>query len=156
MVSEPTTDRPLDVIRRLLSRGDAYEALHFLNGLTPHRFTGMYRFDAPTARNLYIVDKQQPELDRLPDVPMTATYCAFTRPGEGALVVKDAMTDARFTEHPARREVRSYCGVPMLDGDGQMFGTICHFDYEVVPISDANVELLEAVGPLLTSGRPVR
>jgi hypothetical protein len=30
-----------------------------------------------------------------------------------------------------------------------MFGTICHFDFEALPISEANIELMETVGPLL-------
>jgi GAF domain-containing protein len=46
-------------------------------------------------------------------------------------------------------EVRSYCGVPLVDDDGHMFGTICHFDYGPLPISDDSVALMEAVAPLL-------
>jgi hypothetical protein len=30
-----------------------------------------------------------------------------------------------------------------------MFGTICHFDYGLLPISDDSVALMEAVAPLL-------
>ncbi|WP_442945135.1 GAF domain-containing protein [Nostoc sp.] len=51
--------------------------------------------------------------------------------------------------------MQSYCGVPLLDEDGKMFGTICHFDFRAIAISDANVALMEAIAPLIrriTSG----
>jgi hypothetical protein len=138
-------------LRQILSEGSVRDALIYLNSLTPHRFTGMYLFDDPNLKNRYIVDKLNPELEQVPDVPMTATYCAFTRNMPPFLSVTDSREDERVKDHPARDEVISYCGVPLQDDRGEVFGTICHFDYKAVAIEDTNVKLLEAFAPLLVA-----
>lgn len=150
--ASPTTN--LAHLRRLVTAGDLRGALRYLNAQTPHRFTGLYEFRDPTLVNQQIVDKADPESTSLPDVPVTATYCAFTRSTRGPLVISDARRDDRWRDHPAREEIVSYCGVPLLDEQGEVFGTICHYDYGTVEISPENVELLEAMSALLLNGRP--
>lgn len=140
-------------LRSHIATGDVRAALRYLNSLTRHRFTGLYRFDDPALHNLHIIDKLNPNLESTPDVPLTATYCAFTRSNGALNAIEDALEDPRFADHPARREVRSYCGVPLLDEHGEVFGTICHFDYGVVDISDDTVHLLEMMAPLLREGK---
>lgn len=146
--------QPLARLRDLIAVGDLRGALRFLNDQTPHRFTGLYVFEDPTLSNLQIIDKQDPDSESLPDVPVTATYCAFTRSTGGPLAIRDARREDRWTDHPARDEIISYCGVPLVDDQGAIFGTICHYDYGPVEISPENVELLEAVSALLIDGRP--
>lgn len=64
--------------------------------------------------------------------------------------------------HPKQNVVQSYCGIPLMDDDGKLFGTICHFDFEPLPFGEAEVLLLEDVAPLLvrairtTEWRPER
>ena len=144
----------LSEIRSYIANHDVRSALQYLNSLTPHRFTGMYIFEDPVLKNRYIVDKLNPGMESVDDVPDTATYCVFTRAKEDVFSVTDAMEDERLEGHPKRGEIRSYTGVPLLDDQGDVFGTICHFDHEVVEISDQNVHLLEAIAPLLRSGQP--
>ena len=61
------------------------------------------------------------------------------------------MNDDRVRNHPKRPSVKRYCGVPILDRDGKMFGSICHFDLEPGKIADKEVDLLEQVSHLLES-----
>ncbi|WP_413773983.1 GAF domain-containing protein [Nostoc sp. MG11] len=76
-------------------------------------------------------------------------YCVFVRSNRDTFMINDSLQDDRIHGHPKRQEVKSYCGVPLLDENGKMFGTICHFDFRSISISRANVELMEAVAPLL-------
>jgi GAF domain-containing protein len=130
-------------------------ALAFLNSLTEHRFTSLYRFDDETLKNIYFYDHENPTQEATPDIPVMASYCVFVRRLSSTFLVPDALTDERVAGHPRRQEVQSYCGVPLRDVNGDMFGTICHFDFRPVPISDANVELMEAIAPLLRQAIPL-
>ncbi len=136
-------------VRRLLQEGNLRETLRYVNSLTPHRFTGLYLFDDPVAHNKLVVDKLHPDVVSLPDVPVTATYCAFARATKKRVRIDDSLLDERAATHPARNEVRSYCGVPLVDEADVVFGTVCHFDYDVVSISDESVSLLESMAPQL-------
>lgn len=153
-MSRPSYEEALSVLRRHLAEHNVRAALKYLNSLTPHRYTGLYLFDDPMLKNKYLVDKRNPDYESVDDVPQTATYCAFTRAQGDILSITDAMGDPRFADHPAREEIRSYCGVPLLDERDDVFGTVCHFDHDVVEISDLNVQLLEALAPLLESTAP--
>ncbi len=140
---------PRKLLRTLLEGGDVRAALRFLNALTEHRFTAMYRFDNETLRNLYFFDRENPTQETTPDIPVLASYCVFVRDGLGTFSTPDSTRDGRVDGHPKRLVVQSYCGVPLRDLDGAMFGTICHFDFRPLPISDANIDLMESIAPML-------
>ena len=123
--------------------------LVYLNRLSDHRFTALYRFDSERLRNVYFFDRERPDVETCPDIPVMASYCVFVRNSRNTFVTVDSLADERVTGHPKRLEVRSYCGVPLVDEDGRAFGTICHFDALPLSISDENVELMEAVAPML-------
>jgi GAF domain-containing protein len=144
-------------LKAVLQRGDVRAAITFLNGLTEHRFTSLYRFDDETLTNLYFFDRENPTQESTPAIPVLASYCVFVRSSRRTFTVFDALHDDRVRDHPKRPDLQSYCGVPLLAKDGKMFGTICHFDFRPIPISDENVWLLEEVGPLLRAklGSPI-
>lgn len=145
----PTITESLRQLKALLSGQDIRAALIFLNGLTEHRFTALYRFDHETLKNLYFFDRENPEQESTPDIPVMASYCVFVRSSRSPFSTPDALQDDRLGDHSKRQEVQSYCGVPLRDANGEMFGSICHFDFRPIPISAANVELMEAVAPLI-------
>jgi len=126
--------------------------LIYLNGLTEHRYTALYRFDCEQLRNIYIFDREAPEMESCPDIPIMASYCMFVRSTDKSFVTMDSTGDDRLFGHPKRLVVQSYCGVPLIGEDGRAFGTICHFDPQALTISNINVELMEAVAPLLSAG----
>lgn len=74
---------------------------------------------------------------------------AFVRHSDGTFTVSNSMEDVRLEHHSKRTIVRSYCGVPLHNEAGKVFGTICHFDFHPMPITDSIIELMEALAPLL-------
>ena len=145
----PTLDDSLRHVRSILDSKGIRSALIYLNGLTDHRFTSLYRFNSEMLDNLYFFDRENPEQEKTENIPILASYCVFVRQTHNTFVTEDSLTDERVRGHPKHHEVQSYCGVPLLDEDGKMFGTNCHFDVLPVEISKDNVKLLEAVGPMI-------
>lgn len=142
-------DDALQRLRALIHQGDVRGALAMLNARTAHRFTSLYRFDDDVLRNVWFYDCQHPEVETIEDGPVRASYCVFVRETQSTFQVDDADADLRVADHPKRDQIRAYCGVPLLDAEGRMFGTVCHFDYRPLRISDENVALMEALAPLL-------
>lgn len=136
-------------IKAVLRARDLRGAVMFLNSLTTHRFTSLYRFDGDMLRNVVFFDRENPAQDTCYDLPVSASYCVFVRDGAHTVTIDDAHRDASVGDHPKRPHIRAYCGVPMLDEQGRLFGTICHFDFVPRAISEVNVALMEAIAPLL-------
>jgi GAF domain-containing protein len=136
-------------IRNMLASNDIRAALIYLNLSTAYRFTSMYRFDDYELLNMYFVDKMDLFILATDDVPVTSSYCAFLRDGQIPFLVTDSLIDERVAHHPKRKTVRSYCGVPLFDNYGKLFGSVCHYDFEPVYPNAIDVDLLEAVGMLL-------
>lgn len=129
-------------------------ALRFLNKRTPHRFTGIYRFDPPVLRNLYLVDAFAPETTSGDDAPMTETYCSIVGASERPFTTPNARLDDRLASHPARDSVISYCGVLLRAADGEPFGTLCHFDLKPCDVPVAELPMMEYAAPLLVALLP--
>lgn len=136
-------------LKAAFTNGGVRGAVAFLNSLTEHRFTSLYQFDGPTLKNITFFDRENPTVESCEDVPVEASYCVFVRDLSARFMVDDAMRDGRVQNHPKKATVQSYCGVPLLDRDGKMFGSICHFDFEPRRISAQDVELLEYMARLL-------
>lgn len=147
-------DDTLQQLRAHVRDSDLRGALALLNAHTAHRFTSLYRFDDETLRNVWFFDREHPERDTCDDIPVLASYCVFVRDGRATFRLEDAYADARVADHPRREEIRAYCGVPLIDDMGRMFGTVCHFDFQPRTISDENVALMEALAPMLRRYSP--
>ena len=143
------TSDALRQMKLILKDKGVRELLIFLNRLTAHRFTALYRFNDETLENLYFFDRQHPEMLSTPEIPVLASYCVFVRNSGRTFATSDSLSDDRVSGHPKQQEVQSYCGVPLVNDDGVMFGTICHFDFQPIAITDDNVTLMEAVAPML-------
>ena len=134
---------------RVLNAGGVHEALRFLNNRTAHRYTGLYRFDPPMLRSLFLVDAMDTAARRGDDVLMETTYCSVVGAFERPFTTDDALLDDRLREHPARAAVRSYCGVLLQDSDGRAFGTLCHFDAVPCDVPVPELPLMSAAALLL-------
>jgi GAF domain-containing protein len=132
-----------------IAGGDFREALKYLNGLTEYRFTALYRFDEDMLSNRLFFDRENPEVLSTQDIPVAASYCVYVRDTAGPFTIADSLEDPRVAGHHKRPIVRSYCGVPLVDEQGRMFGSICHFDFAPHAPKDTDVHLLEEVAPLL-------
>lgn len=131
----------------LLQAQGVHAALEYLNRRTPHRYTGIFRFDGDTLRNEALFDRYQPDLKRGDDVPMAVTYCSLVGREQAPLEILDAASDPRAQE--IQTPVISYCGVLIRDDEGNPFGSLCHYDTQRCQVRTTDMPLLEAAGALL-------
>ncbi len=128
------------------------QALAMLNARTRYRFTGVYRVDPPTLRNLFLFDRENPALSLGGEaVPLESTYCSIVAATRAPFLVEDATTDPRLAAHPSRDSVVSYFGVPVRNADGQVFGTLCHYDVRPRMLPAAEVAVLDITSRCIAS-----
>lgn len=81
------------------------------------------------------------------EIPRGQSFCHTTL-GSGdpnGIVVEDAITDARFRDHPyvtCDHPIRFYAGIPLAAPGGELVGTLCLVDYAPRRLSDADRALL--------------
>lgn len=137
----------------VLAETGVRDSLAYLLTLTDYRFIGIFRFLNGMASAAVHFDRENPSVLRAQEVPDTATYCCYVRDSKGAFMTVHAMLDPRTEGHPAREAVPAYCGVPVMDPDGNVLGTLCHYD--LVPRDPAQVDLqlmLEVASTLARGG----
>lgn len=130
-------------------RVDALHALlRLLNARTPHRFTGVFRYDGDILRSVCLFDRSDSALRKGSDYPMQDTYCSRVASASGALEFSDIDAPDAPIRNP-KSPVVSYCGVLIRDAQGRGVGTLCHYD--VLPCQErvSDRELLEALSPLI-------
>jgi GAF domain-containing protein len=143
---DATTRGVVSEVRARLSDGGVLAALGWLNARTRFRFTGLYRAEPPILRNLYLVDRENPSVNVSGEIcPLDETYCAITCAHDAGFTTSDARRDARLVEHPARRSVISYAGVPVRLAGGGAWGTLCHYDLRPRLLPPTELAHLDAV-----------
>ncbi|MBW3130578.1 GAF domain-containing protein [Hymenobacter profundi] len=138
----------ISVFGQVMQQQGLHAALEYLNSRTPHRYTGLFRFDGEVLRNEALFDRYQPAMRRGDDVPMAVTYCSLVGRQQAPLEITDATIDSHvlgLIDTP----VISYCGVLVRDAQGQPFGTLCHYDMQRCQERTTDQPLLEAAAKLL-------
>ena len=76
------------------------------------------------------------------------TVCQYTISSKELLVIEDTFEDPRSSSNPLIREgnIRFYAGVPLMDDDGDVLGTICVIDFQPKSLSEKQRHLLEELG----------
>ncbi|MCX7279809.1 MAG: GAF domain-containing protein [Burkholderiales bacterium] len=138
----------------LESKG-AREALAYILSLSAYRFIGVFRFQDGKATAALHYDRENPSVTSSAEVPDTATYCCYVRESKGLFTVANALDDARLESHPARNAVLAYCGIPVMDPDGQLLGTLCHYDVVPRDPDTLDIELLLQVASRLQQGQHI-
>jgi GAF domain len=134
-------------VRNALEGEGVPAALRILNARTPHRFTGVFRYDGDMLRNVFLVDRYDPVSTRGEDVPLADSYCGMVGLQRSPLEILDIHTDGRFAPKPG--PVVSYCGVMIRSGDGQPYGTLCHFDVKPCEERSSDIPLLQEAARLV-------
>ena len=131
----------------LLHQQGVHAALGYLNQRTPHRYTGLWRFDGDTLRSEALFDRKMPDVRQGADAPLATTYCSLVGRAGAPVQILDTATDpqALGIESP----VVSYCGMLVHDGQGQDFGTLCHYDLQRCQERTTDQPLLLAATQLL-------
>jgi GAF domain-containing protein len=147
---------PADAFRQFsdrLHRDGLRAALSYLLHLTDYRFIAIFRTRAGMATAAAFVDRENPGETRTAEVPDSATYCCYVQRDRSAFTTADTAADPRLRDHPPGVPVRAYAGVPVMDREGTVLGTLCHYD--LVPRDPAQVDLglmLEVASALVYGG----
>ncbi|QIL76689.1 GAF domain-containing protein [Hymenobacter sp. HDW8] len=135
----------------LLQQHGIHTALQYLNSRTPHRYTGVFRFEGDELRNEALYDRRDPvNVVHGPNAPLEASYCVLLTRQQTPLEITDAATDPRLN-HLTNKPVLSYCGVLIRDNEGKPFGSLCHFDMQRCQERTTDLPLMEAAADLLYS-----
>lgn len=139
----------VDQFRNLLFTSGVHEALGYLSHRTPHRYTGIYKFNGEKLDNIALYDSYNPKILKGEDAPLATTYCSLVKK-QNKFEITDAETDMRV-KGTIITPVISYCGVLIKDLDGKPFGTLCHFDMRRCEETSLDFPLLEEAAQLLYS-----
>lgn len=146
----PRLKGDFDALARELSLGGLRGALAFLNRRTPHRYTGVFRFDGDMLRNVALVDKWDSSVLKGDDVPIATAYCAHLQRTGLPLEVEDGDADPRVPWMHGSPIV-SYCGAVIKDPQGEPWGALCHFDSARCDSRASDMPLLLAAATVLYS-----
>jgi GAF domain-containing protein len=130
-------------------RSGVISALRYLNARTPHRFTGIFKYENETLRNLFLVDREDEHTSPWPPFPATHSYCGIMQDTARPFVTGNAHVDDRLTRHPARDQVISYCGVPLRARSGVLYASLCHFDYRPILFSAIDLDFVCEAAPYI-------
>jgi GAF domain-containing protein len=126
----------------LVSSGPS-AALGYLNEGVAHRYSAVYRLCGRLLVNVALHDKLgHITPDFLAEVPFEASFCQFVV-RDGLFRTDNSGDDARLNGHPYQGVVVSYHGSPIM-WHGEIWGSMCHFDLEVMPLPETEFELLKA------------
>jgi diguanylate cyclase (GGDEF)-like protein/PAS domain S-box-containing protein len=81
----------------------------------------------------------------LRESPRRGSFCAQAVLQRGPLIVRNALADPRFSDHPlvsGQTRVRSYLGIPLYTRDRQPVGTLCALDTEAREFGDVELVVL--------------
>ncbi len=153
--STQPTRRTFQRFQETLDTQGVRAALTYLVSLSDYRFIGIFRFRDGKATAAVHVDRENPDELRSAEVPDTATYCCYVRDARGIFTTANALLDDRLTAHAARADILAYCGVPVMDAEGQLLGTLCHYDVVPRDPQQLDLALLIEVASTLASGAHV-
>ncbi|PRD56672.1 PAS domain S-box protein [Sphingobacterium gobiense] len=85
-------------------------------------------------------------------VPRRDTICQYTIMSHDVLIIEDTFLDERSSSNPIIRDgnIRFYAGVPLVEEQGYVLGTICVIDYVPKKINDKQIESLRKLGKAVT------
>jgi GAF domain-containing protein len=142
---------PLDPLRAALQRDGLAGGLRFLNERVPHRYTGAYEVRGDTLVNLDVFDKTgEVRPEALAVVPFRDSFCQFVL-RDGELRTENSTRTPMLDGSPYQGMVLAYHGVPLIDDDGRLFGTLCHFDLEERALPDEEFAYFQKAARLFSA-----
>ena len=140
-----------DAFLEILTMQGLAGGLAFLNDGVPHRFTAVYRYAGLILKNVCLHDalgKRRPLF--LSALPLNKSLAQFIQPGV-PFRTDDSSKDARLLGHAYDGILFSYHGTALVTPAGNLWGTLCHFDFKPLPLSDADFGILESVAPAVAA-----
>ena len=147
---------PISDFRHVLDNGGLRAGLEWLNNRVPHRYTVVYRFDGSAFYGMVVVDKlKEPTPLLFKKVPLKDSFCQYSI-GEGVFRTEASLEDRRLDGHMHQANVQSYCGLPLTDPSGVLYGTFCHLDMVPQVLNDEEYSFLESAVRVLGGYLPVK
>lgn len=86
-------------------------------------------------------------------VPRSATFCDSVLESLTPLIVRDADADPHWSQLPGKLLVgtRSYISVPILLGNGRVFGTLCAHDRRVLELGQTEIDAMRILARMIAS-----
>jgi GAF domain-containing protein len=140
----------VEKFRAAIQADGLWAAMRFLNDRVPYRFTAIFAFNGDMLRNICLVDKQNADVTHCPDQPIADSYCIYIHRSGERFTVEEAMLDTRVEGHPKRCSYQCYYGIPLLGSNGNLLGTVCHFDSGPVRVTEDVVEGLDDLASFIT------
>lgn len=154
----PAPSRPVDELERL----SALRALALLD--TPveptlDRITRLLAssLQVPVALISLLDERRQWFKSRVgldvSETPRDLAFCGYAILGQGALVVPDAQTDARFSDNAlvtGDPHIRFYAGVPVRTLSGHPIGTLCAIDRQPRHLSEDELSILQELADMVS------
>jgi GAF domain-containing protein len=141
-------------LRSVVTQGGLVAGLQYLNDPIQHRYTGVYRLGQGLLRNIELFDKAakvKPEF--LMEVPLGDSFCQFVL-RDGVFRTDRSGQDDRLEGHKYQGVLLSYHGVPVLDNQGELFGTLYHFDAAQRTLADEDFAFLQQAARVLPGHLP--
>jgi len=134
---------------RLLLETHGPAGLNFLNSRVPHRYTGIFRLHEGALYATFLHDKLGEVIPEfLQVVPLQDSFCHLTM-REGVFRTADSTHETSLDGHKYQGVLRSYIGLPLVDNQGALYGTICHFDEQALVLADTEFEIFRKASKLL-------
>jgi len=133
----------------ILKTDGLWAAMRWLNDRVPYRFTAIFAFQGDLLHNLCLVDKDNANITRCPDQAITDSYCIYIHRSGERFSVEDALLDGRVEGHPKQRSYHCYYGIPLVGPDGNLLGTVCHFNSAPIRVTEDIVVALDDLAPLI-------
>jgi hypothetical protein len=135
--------------KTVLDVGGVDAAMRWLNDRVPYRYTAIFAFDGEMLRNISLIDKENSNITKCSDQPITESYCMYVHSSGVRFNTEQSLVDKRVEEHPKRQSIQCYYGIPLFDSEGKMLGTVCHFDSTPLRVTETVAEALDDLAPLI-------
>lgn len=126
-------------------------AMRWLNDRVPYRFTAIFAFDGDMLRNVCLIDKEDQSISNCVDQHITESYCMYVHFSHERFSVEETLLDSRVATHPKRITVQCYYGIPLFGSEGELLGTVCHFDYMPIRVTEDVANVLDDLAPLIAA-----
>ena len=134
-----TTTEKFEQFHGILAGEGIRASLAYLVGLTDYRFISIFRFDGNKVRSVVHYDINAPHVLATQEETIDSTYCCYVRDNQGLFTTANALLDERLGSHAKRAMLSAYCGYPVMDSEGRVEGTLCHYD--VVPRDPGQIDM---------------
>jgi GAF domain-containing protein len=136
---------------RTLQADGLRAAMRWLNDRVPYRFTAIFAFDGDMLRNICLIDKENESISNCSDQSITESYCMYVHRSREMFSVEETLLDSRVAAHPKRKTVQCYYGIPLFGSEGELLGTVCHFDYLPIRVTEGVASGLDNLAPLIAA-----